>query len=42
MAKTLDKDYYQWKLDFDKKGTSYCDNLKFMAKQLNDKKKAMA
>jgi len=41
LPKSLDKDFYLWKQDFDKKGTNFTDNLKFMVKQLNDKRKLM-
>jgi hypothetical protein len=42
LPKALDKDFYQWKVEFDKKGEKFAEELKFSMKQLNDKKKLMA
>lgn len=32
LPKSLDKDYYAWKIDFDKKGTNFCDDIKLFAR----------
>lgn len=42
LPKSLDKDFYAWKVDFDKKGDKYCDAMRDFAKQLNSKKALMA
>lgn len=42
LPKSLDKDFYAWKQEFDKKGTNYTDDLKSFVSQLNIKKKAIA
>lgn len=42
LPKSLDKDFYAWKIDFDKKGDKFCESMREYAKQLNSKKALMA
>ena len=39
---SLDKDFYDWKVDFDKKGDKFCDSMRDFVKQLNSKRALMA
>jgi hypothetical protein len=32
LNKSLDKDYYQWRVDFEKKGTNFCDEMRSFVK----------